>query len=77
MTGLACILVIMFVNETLYDRDISIQLPEKAAGPLVRRLEMISGAYGARVKGRPSLAKSSMRMLVITSRPYFLLILGE
>ncbi|OBT97709.1 hypothetical protein VE01_05026 [Pseudogymnoascus verrucosus] len=75
MTGLACILVIMLVHETLYDRDISIQLPEKAAGPLVRRLEMISGAYGARVKGRPSLAKSSMRMLVIASRPYFFLIL--
>lgn len=77
MTGLATILVVFFVPETLYNRhaaSVGLQKPKSSIG--LRTKELV-GIQGSKVKGRPSLTESSIRLLTIAIKPYFLLVLGE
>ncbi|KAK5043496.1 hypothetical protein LTR84_011938 [Exophiala bonariae] len=76
-TGLAALLVLLFCQETLYDRHKpEVQdPPSKSKSVVGRRLEILTGIYGAKVRGRPSLCTSARRIVAVASKPYFLLLL--
>ncbi|EXJ75837.1 uncharacterized protein A1O5_00344 [Cladophialophora psammophila CBS 110553] len=71
-TGVAALLVLLFGEETLYDRHDNAQVPPTPRSAKVRRFYMLTGVRGAKVRGRLSLVTSTRRILVVASKPYFL-----
>jgi len=70
IVGLALTFVTLLGEETLYDRDNLDEEPVKPTG-LVGRIQMLTGIYGAKWRGRTTVWQSTKDMFYLLTRPYF------
>lgn len=73
--GLAVVLVVLFADETLYDRKHAKEQPPRPEGFLRDRFESLVGIRGWKATHRPSGWKEFGALWHIMTRPYFLLVL--
>jgi MFS family permease len=76
IVGLALVFVTFLGDETLYQRNNIDKQPRKPTGYLNYRIQMLTGIYGAKCKGRTTLWKSICDLFYILTRPYFLCLCG-
>jgi MFS family permease len=73
--GLAVVLVVLFADETIYDRKHAKEQPPRPEGFLRDRFESLVGIRGWKATHRPSGWKEFGALWHIMTRPYFLLVL--
>ena len=72
IVGLAFTLVTILGEETIYDRENLDKQPPKPIGLLNYRVQMLTGIYGAKCKGRTTVWQSIRDLFYLLTRPYFL-----
>ena len=76
IVGLALTFVTFLGDETLYDRDNTDIQPPKPQGWLKYKVQMLTGIYGAKCKGRTTVWQSTRDLFFLLTRPYFLFLCG-
>jgi len=76
IVGLALFFVTFLGDETLYDRDNIDEQPPKPTGYLKYRVQMLTGVYGAKCKGRVTVWQSTKDLFFLLTRPYFACLCG-
>jgi hypothetical protein len=72
--GLALTFTVLLGEETMYDRNNIEEQPPRPTGLLNHKLQMLSGYYGVRCKGRTTVWQSVKNLVFLLSRPYFALL---
>ena len=73
MYGLSLLLVILFGDETLFDRTQTEDRPKKG---ILGKVSLLTGVHGARQIGRPTLASVLRHIAIIQIKPHILLTSG-
>ena len=76
IVGLALTFVTVLGDETLYDRDNLDEQPVKPTGFLNYKVQMLTGIYGAKCKGRTTVLQSTRDLFYLLTRPYFACLCG-
>ena len=72
IVGLALTFATFFDNETIYNRDHLDELLLKPIGFLNYKMQMLTGIYGAKCKGRTTVWQSTKDLFYLLTRPDFL-----
>jgi MFS family permease len=71
IVGLALFFVTFLGDETMYDRDNMDEQPAKPTGYLNYRVQMLTGIYGGKCRGRVTVWQSTKDLFFLLTRPYF------
>ena len=72
IVGLALSFVTFLGDETMYDRHNLDGQPPKPTGWLNYKIQMLTGVYGTKCKGRTTVWQSMKDLFYLPTRPYFL-----